>query len=179
MEKNPLLLPGAVVLAGAFIGAGLFFGLRDRRSESAPSREDAAIEETAAAPGAGARELPARPSGGAEIMPPPAPPAPELPSAELQSKVQKQAAESLRALRTRILKECWEPSVKNEAAPARITLQLRFLFDAKGQIIGSSVNDPQERSRLDVSQCVRDMKLPVTVSPPGQTVGVQVELPIP
>jgi hypothetical protein len=168
-----------VVLAGAFVGAGLFFGLRDRPSGSAPSREDASIRQTASAPGAGARELPARPSGGAEIAPPPAPRAPDLPSPELQSQVQEQAAESLRALRTRIVKECWEPSVKKEAAPARMTLQLRFLFDAKGQVIGSAVNDPEERSRLDVSQCIREMKLPLTVPPPGQTVGVQVELTMP
>jgi hypothetical protein len=172
MEKNPLLLPGAIVVSGALIGAGLFFGLRGSSSVAAPSGSPFSVD-PAAPPGSGASVPRSDP-----VSPPPDA-QPGLPSTELQAKVQKQAQEALEKHRARIVQECWDPSFKKDPTPPRATFAFRFIFDAKGQAVVSGASALPDASRADVGACLGEMKLPISVPPPGVSVGVQLELTLP
>ena len=172
MEKNPLLLPGAIVASGALIGAGLFFGLRAGPSHEAPSAAPSSVEPVHS-------QSPLADTPGAEPSSPPAPPPPGRPSRELEDAVQKQAREALEKHRARIVAECWDPSFKKDPTPPKASFVLRFMFDSKGQAFVTGAGAPPEASRADVSQCLRDMKLPLSVRPPGMEVGVQLELTLP
>lgn len=172
MEKNALLLPGAIVVSGALIGAGLFLGLRGASSGTAPPASPPSAE-------------PVTPAGSAAIpgaadapVPPSAAPAGPV-SAELQGKVRKQALEALEKHRAQIVKECWDPSFAKDPTPPKARFPLRFLFDSKGKAVVSGAGEPLEASRADVSQCIREMKLPISVPPPGTDISVQLELTLP
>lgn len=167
MEKN-YLLPASILLAGAMIGAGLFFGLRDRPVETPPS----SIPPTEHA----------APAASSPLKPTPTPTPVETPAlepSELQATVQKQALEALGKHRARIIADCWNPSVKKAPNPATSTFTFRFLFNSKGHLGMSGVGDPPAESRHDVSQCIRDLKLPITITPPGSEVAVQIQLTLP
>ena len=172
MEKNPLLLPASILLAGAMIGAGLFLGLRSRSSETAaPATAMPAAESPAPI---------ARPPDPAQPEPPPEPPPPPAPaSGELQDKVGKQVLAALEKRRAWMVKECWKPSFEKDAKPATLKLAFRYIFDPAGQVVVQGVGDPPEASRLDVARCIRDAKLTVTIPPPGARVGVHVEITLP
>ncbi len=164
MEKNHhLLLPASILVAGAMIGAGLFFGLRGRPAETTPASPTAPAEESPAAP---------------TPNPPPAEIASPAPS-DLQATVQKQALDALGKHRARIVADCWNPSVKKDPNPAKTTFMFRFMFNPKGQLGVSGVGDAPAESRRDVSQCIRDLKLPIAVPPPGSEIAVQIPLTLP
>jgi hypothetical protein len=82
-------------------------------------------------------------------------------------------------LRPRIVKECWRPSAERDPSPAKATFPARFLFDPKGKLAGYDVGEAVAESRLDVSRCIRDMKLSITIPEPGMLVAVQIGIPLP
>lgn len=170
MEKNNLVLPGAILAAGAMIGAGLFLGLRSRPViTEAPPEPPPVITpyEPEAAPPSSASPEPAPPA------------AEELPSAELREKVTEQAVKALKKHHARIVEECWKPSFKKDPKPAKVTIPLRFIFTAEGTIQAFGVGQLAEPSRAGLSGCIHDLKLPVTVPPPGQVTAVQVNMKLP
>lgn len=169
MEKT-YLLPASILLAGAMIGAGLFFGLRGRPIENPKSSillSEAPTPKTPSIPDPSPPE------------PTPTPPPAALDPSDLQAKVQKQAIEALDKHRARIIADCWNPSVKKAPNPTSSNFTFRFLFNPKGHVDTSGVADPAAESRHDVSQCIRDLKLPITITPPGSEIAVQVQLTLP
>src|SRR5262245_5256677 len=109
MQRQDRMLPAAILGAGALIGAGLFFGLRQSRP---------------AVPAAGSF-LPDRPEAGATIQVP-------EPSAELRARVAGQVLEALEKDRARLVQTCWSPSAAKSGDPARETFRFRFAFNAQG-----------------------------------------------
>lgn len=179
MDSQKLLLPGSIVLAGALMGAGLYFGL------------------SAQPPGAAHPAPPAEPASQGE-RPPPQPdrrvePAPTQPLVEpaaqrplehpialdVRIAAAEQATAALAAHRSRLIKECWEPSAKKAAAPPKVTIPIRFLFDAQGKETTRGVGDAAEPGREDVVACVRAATFPISIRPPGQLVGAQLTLTMP
>ncbi len=168
MEKNHLL-PASILLAGAMIGAGLFFGLRGRPVESPISPTTPPSEHT-----------PAKASSPLDPKPTPTPVDAVAPEPfALQAKVQKQALDALGKHRAQIVADCWNPSAKKDPNPAKLTFNFRFLFKPTGELGTSSVGDAPAESRRDVSQCIRDLKLPIAVAPPGSEIAVQIPFTLP
>lgn len=169
MEKNSLVLPGAILAAGAMIGAGLFLGLRSKPVVTEAPPEPAPIvtpyEPESAPPSAD---------------PEPAPPAVKAPSsAELREKVTEQAVKALKKHHARIVQECWKPSFKKDPKPAKVTVPFRIIFTAEGTVEVFGVGQVAEPSRADLSSCIQSLKLPLTIPPPGQATGVQLSIALP
>ncbi|MBX3126016.1 MAG: hypothetical protein KF718_04840 [Polyangiaceae bacterium] len=158
-EDSRLTLPISIVLAGALIGAGLYFGLRQR----------------AAAPTAPVGFGPAASSAAPVLLLPDAPPA----RSSLQSAIAAQVGAQLEKDRARIVQRCWRPSVAAAQQPSTVTLPLRFAFNADGTQHHHGVGQPSSPLRQDVADCVRAMKLTYRVEPPGDLAGAQIELMLP
>lgn len=178
MDSQKLLLPGSIVLAGALMGAGLYFGLSAQRQAASPSPPVEAAPQ-------GERPLssPERRADPAPAQPPAEPAAPRPPEhpipLEVRTAASEQASAALAAHRPRLIKECWEPSAKKTAAPPKVTIPLRLLFDAQGKETSRGVGDASEPGREDVVACVRAAAFPISIRPPGQLVGVQLTLTMP
>lgn len=178
MDSQKLLLPGSILLAGALMGAGLYFGLSAQRQGAVPAPPGEPAPQ-------GERPL-SSPDRRVDPAPgqPPVEPAAQRPlehpiPLEVRIAATKQAADALAAHRPRLVKECWEPSVKKAAAPPKVTIPIRFLFDAQGKETSRGIGDAAEPGREDVVACVRAATFPISILPPGQIVGAQLALMMP
>ncbi|HZF55814.1 MAG TPA: hypothetical protein VE093_44670 [Polyangiaceae bacterium] len=172
-------LPAAILAAGAMIGAGLYFGLRDRPPAALPATSPRAPD---ALPSR-APELPQATQAPAAPYPPLVVVEPGLPPvaapSDLQTKTAKLVEAEIEKQRARIIKECWSPSVKNDPSPPKATIPARFLFSPDGKLSGYDVAAPEAASRADVSACIRGLKLSMSIPPPGVLVAVQVGIKLP
>ena len=149
-------IPLAIVLAGALIGAGLFFGLRSR-PEPAPY----------GAPGAQA----ALPLPG-----PAAPPAPPLDPALVRRNGDAAAV----GLKRRMIERCWQPAVAKVPTPATSRYTMDSLFTAEGVEVSRGISEVREvPSRMDVAGCLRSLPLDLRIPPPGGKVRLEFVLEFP
>lgn len=169
------MTPAAILLGSLFIAAGLYLGLQ--RPPSAPALPSVSVE----APTARAGALPA----------PADDPAPSLPVAhpasagaspltsELHKHVEGAAAKELEARRSLFVKQCWEPSLRKNPAPARARYIFNMTFDASGNEIARGISEVRGMDRPDAAQCLRMMPLGLAVPPPGTRVSVEIEMTLP
>lgn len=178
MGDKQLLLPGAIVIAGIFIGMGLYFGLRASAGASTPASaplpaaSSASVEESVfESPPPKRAQAPAEAAN-------PSPVGPGV-SPEVQDRVTKDAVKALERERKRVVKECWQPSAAASAEPASGTFRVRVGFGADGTLQSYSVADAEDTRRKDVADCLRALKLDITVAPPGTFVATQLALKLP
>ncbi len=172
MDTKPLLLPASIVIAGGLVGAGLFLGLRDRSPD--PGRP--ALTGVTLAPLAPA--LTVATSTAASATEPARTPPPGV-SPEMQARLDERAAAAVARERPRLAKECWEPSVRKNPAPATLAVPLRFLFDPSGKQIDFAVAEARDPNRRDVIECVQKAGLVVSAEPSGQMMATQLSLSFP
>jgi hypothetical protein len=184
VEKNPYLMPGAVVIAGALIGAGLFLGLKsDGRDGSGPllpagDRPSRALSTLPdGTPSPAAPRSPSPPSAAPANRDAPSPPAVLPPDA--QADVDLQVKGQIDRRKPDLARLCWAPSVAKSPAPASAQIAVRFLFDAAGKPLYTAVADPADARRKDVSECLRAQGLGVTIQPRGVNVASAVMLAFP
>jgi hypothetical protein len=151
---------GAIIVAGALIGAGLYFGLR----ASPP------VTVISSAP-AGSAPPPA------SVAPATTPPPGIAP--EIQQRVARESAAQLEALRRQLAERCWAPSVAASVEPASATFRVRLLFDAAGTRTQQGVSDASDPRRADVAACLRAQPMTVSVTAPGAIAGVDLALELP
>jgi hypothetical protein len=159
-----LALPLAVVVGSVILGLSIYFGLREGL-RPAPSVAPAASTPLA---------TPASPASPTAATPryvrEPAEPAP--------ARALRQAQAALDALRPGLVKACWTPPGPGE--PASILLTYDVTFDAAGQVIAIGVSEHREAYRPAVAACVRAQPRPaLPIDPPGQSVRVDLALPMP
>ncbi len=78
-----------------------------------------------------------------------------------------------------MLDACWAPSVAKEPEPKSITYQLDVTFDAAGAQLSRGIQEPRGAGRDGVAQCIQRELPPLTISPPGDTTPVLLELALP
>lgn len=167
----------AIVLAGALIAAGLFFGLRGRDSASPP----------APASPAASSALTVAPPATAQISPPAdsAPPGAEPPALQGQASPAGQKAantaaqKALDAYRAEIIEKCLKPSVAKNPNPPQVKYSFDLVFDATGKQIARGLIEHREASRGDVGVCINTTLPPLQIPPPGGTVRTSPEWTLP
>ncbi len=188
MQRERYLVPGAILVGAAMIGAGLYFGLAARASAERPTSargsDGAKSPEGAAQPPSGVR-----PTDSAAVVrgEAPSPPAvavapalvgPEKAASPSQRRVVEVAMEEAKVAQFR--PRCWDPIVARAASPAASRYRMRFVFDAAGRERSRGVSELRgEPSRPDVARCLRDLPLGLEVGPLGEVVAVELELAFP
>jgi hypothetical protein len=169
--KNHLLLPASILFAGAMIGAGLYFGLRNHQQADVNLSTVTAVATSSAVsttPLQTNTKKPSEPNPRVDNV-----------STEIQAKVAAELSALLEQHRNDIVKACWAPSLEIDPVPASATFHVRALVRPDGTVGSFGVNDALAKSRLDVSQCLRVIKLPLRMTAPGMTVGVQIQFTLP
>ncbi|WP_437517180.1 hypothetical protein [Sorangium sp. So ce1099] len=179
MQKE-LMTPAAILLGSLIIAAGLYFGLQQPAPSAAPP--PASVEARAASARAPAAPAEAPASAGAPPQPLPRPaaamPSSAMPS-ELYERVAADATSALEARRPLFVKQCWEPSLKKNPAPARARYLFNMTFDESGKEIARGISEVRGMDRPDAAHCLRMIPLGIGVPPPGARVAVEVELTLP
>lgn len=177
MARDSLLLPGAVLLGSAIIGAGLFFGLRAQSPAPGappPPPETVRPIETTAPPN------PAPPN--------PANPAPANPAAPFDLGSPDVKARATTDAKAAVLAEkkanwtakCWTPALAANKEPATSKYSLSLSFDPEGKQVGQGVSELRDApSRPDVSSCLSRQPMSLKIPPPGMPVYVEVPLEFP
>lgn len=181
MQKE-LLTPAAILVGSVIIGAALYLGLQGRAEPpyAAPPSVHAPTRPEGAPPGAPGPNppaplpaaQPALAAPGAGLAPPPA-------AAEIRKKVEADAAKALEQLRPHLVKTCWEPSSRKKAEPPRAKYIFNVSFDPSGKEIARGISEVRGMERPDAAQCLRGEPLSLQIPPPGQHIGVDVELMLP
>jgi hypothetical protein len=161
---------GAILIAGALIAGGLFFGLRGRD----PAPPGAPAVSLHSSPPA---ELPAVLAPEAPVLPPGprGAPSPALDRAA----VVEAAAKALERARAAVVASCVAPSLAKKPAPPQVKLVFSVAFDAEGKQIGRGISEDRATSRPEVTQCVTDKLPALQIPPPGAPVQVDVPWTLP
>ncbi len=148
-------MPLAIVVAGAAIGAGLYFGLRAQAPVVMPPVAPVVVPPVVAPP----------------VVAPPVPVAsPEV--------VLGHAIEALRYQRAGLLATCFRPAL---AAKPGLTMELVFnvTFDAQGRQLARGVVETPGTSTPALTACVTGAMTPLQVPAPGRVLMVEVPLRFP
>ncbi|WP_437978725.1 hypothetical protein WMF11_21260 [Sorangium sp. So ce295] len=174
MQKE-LMIPAAILLGSLFIAAGLYLGLQ--RPPPPPALPSASVEPSTARAGA----LPATAGAPAPSLPVPHPASVGASpvTSELYKRVEGDAAKGLEGRRSLFVKQCWEPSLRKNPAPARARYIFNMTFDASGNEIARGISEVRGMDRPDAAQCLRMMPLELVVPPPGTRVSVEIEMTLP
>ena len=162
-----LLTPTAVLLAGAMIAAGLFFGLRGRDSTPPPASSGSSVDSASPAPG---------PVGAPVTAQPARETAPAAPAATVdRSAVTAAAAKDLDRHRAAIVDKCVKPALAQRPEPSRVNYVFNVTFDAQGKQIARGMLEERQGGRPEITQCMNDALPSLEIPPPGNS--VQVDLP--
>lgn len=145
-------IASAIIIAGALIAAGLYFGLREMRPSAAspaPAPSTPREEPVAQRP----VTTPAQ--------------APFLVDALLNMH------------RPRLREQCFEPSRRKNAEPPESRFTLQFTFNAEGQEIGRGILEERGTSRPDVTECLTRELPQLRIPPAGLPVRVDADFQLP
>lgn len=166
MSQQNTLLPIAIVIAGAMVSAGLYFGLRARGPEVVPQAPSSPSQSAAAT---------AATQGTAPEAPAPPPPAPRPD----EKKVARDAIAALEAQRAALGKACWEPFAREKPSPPHIDYVVDVTFDLAGKQVMRGLSEDRKTARADVTACVSGRLAPLQVPPPGAVVRVEIPFRLP
>lgn len=171
LEKY-LSTQASVLIAGALIAAGLYFGLRDRTPAPSPGPAATSIVSSRSAP-----------QGPAQTQPlPQSHPIPQMPQASESARnaVRDAALKELEQFRPAVVKTCVKPALEKKPEPKSIKLAFNISFDAQGGQVMRGIVEDRETAREGVAQCVMQeipiLKLPIQ---PGVPVGVEIPWVLP
>ena len=159
-----LPVSGAIVLSGALIASGLFFGLQAR---SAP-RESQAF---AVASDATTSASPATPTMDVATS--------AARRTQLNNLVATQVAAALEAQRADLRRQCWLPSFKKVATPPVFKLTFGFSLGPDGRQIARGVIEDRATSRPEVRDCITSSLAPIAIDPVGVSTSVELPLNLP
>jgi hypothetical protein len=167
----------AILLAGALIGVGVFFGLRSRPAEApaAPTGPIAppSTEGPSAAPRPTTAEAPPR-----AATPGDAATGPTAARGPSQTEIAKQAERAIDAHRAALVKKCWEP-IKDKPSAAEVRFLVDVTFDADGKQKLRGIKQDKGTSGPDVTDCVMATLPPLRIQPPGVVTHADVQFRLP
>lgn len=156
----------AILLGSCVIAIALYLGLRGRNEAPAPTPNALPVPVSAAPVAA----VPPRPI---EPIAPVAPPNVD------KKRVIQEATAVLDKQKKTLSDKCLAPSLAKKPEPAKVKYIFNLTFDASGKIIARGVTEDRETARPEVLACVSENFPAVTVTPPGQSVLVDVPLELP
>lgn len=172
-QESKLSTPQAILIGSVVVAVGAFFGLRDK-----PAPTPASAPPASSAPSAlGAAPSEPAPAN-APVRPPEITPAPAAALAD-RSAVLKEAVAALEKQKKTLLDTCLKPSLAKQPEPKNVKFTLDYSFDAEGKQLARGIQEDRATSRSDVTQCVGAKLLPLSVTPPGQTVRLEIPLELP
>jgi len=159
MAEQRLSTATSILIAGAMIAGGAFFGLRTRdpapppAASSAPSALRTATATTAA---------PAPPSAAAspQVATAAAPPVD-------RAKVEALVRDRFDPLRRDLAAKCWKPAL---APSGRYELKLVYAFDAEGRELSRGTLESRQHGSPEITRCVLDTMTQLTLPPIGASV---------
>lgn len=157
----------AIVLAGALIAGGLYFGLRGR--EAPPPVAPAS---TGAAP----TGLPPQQAPTA-VQQQPASPAP--PVGLDRAAATAAAMKELERYRADVVKKCVEPAMKKQPSPPIVKITFNVSFDPQGKQSMRGIMEDRETWHEGVSGCAQDTVPPLAIPAPGANIGVDLPWTLP
>lgn len=188
MQHERYLVPGAILVGGAMIGAGLYFGLAASAPVERPASSRAPeVDELhggalrrgpGAPPGAPATVVRAEAPSPSVVAVAPALVGPEKAASPSQRRVVEVALAEAKLAQFR--PRCWDPIVARSPSPSSSRYRVRSVFDAAGRERSRGVSELRgEPSRPDVARCLRELPLDLEVGPLGDVVAVELDLAFP
>jgi hypothetical protein len=146
-----------IALAGLFVGAGLYLGLRDARVPPPAAEPEAPATAVAmpAPPGERAEQELARTAGRADI------------------------AAFLAAQRPTLQRRCWDEAVRAGMDPSPATFRYDVTVDRRGQQVIRSILDAPEETRTGVADCLQRETAPIQIPAPGVVVSADIAMSFP
>lgn len=173
-SKN--LVPLSILGAGALVGAGLFFGLRERPvlHPDAPSASGSHTATPILVP-------PASPTLKVPVVAPPepAPGGPGPVSPGVVTKATEDATKALEKAKTQLTESCWKPALAASPEPKSARYLFNLSFDAQGHELARGVTELRDASRADVGQCLRAQPLGLEIPAPGAIIAVSIAVEFP
>lgn len=168
-DKKGISTATAILIAGALIGAGLFFGLRSAATPP-PAAAPPSSATTAAPRQPVAASPPAATTGVA--------PSPAASSARPET-VAAQARVALDEQRDTLVKACVDPLFAKGAERRKVKLTMNFTFDPRGKQITQGLAEDRQTSLAGLSTCLSEKLQPISVPPPGANTYVEVPWELP
>lgn len=147
------LLPLSIVVAGALVAAGIYFGLRSMRPQSAP--------------------IPA-PTGDGEVRPSPAA---QDASSEGHALALRAGTEAVHQALPRWRSECWDTAEPSTRRPGRYVAAVAFALD--GATVVAGITEDRGGSDPNVAQCLRQRVHLLRIPPPRQSISLEVPFALP
>lgn len=170
--RSSLSLPLSILLAGAAIGTGLYFGLRRPEGASPSAPVSPGPVPAPAVPG----PVPAPAAPGP--VPAPAAPGPvPAPAALTHAEITAHATAQVEGAKPRWTAACWDTADPTTRTPGRYVAGLAF--DAEGRLKVSGVSETRGASDPGVAQCLRRLTHDFSIPPPGRYVVVDVPFTMP
>jgi hypothetical protein len=170
VATTSLSVPAAIVLgtacAGAFVGAGLYLGLRERAVPAPVSSVATTGLVASVAPLTTSVPVGARPDV-----------APIDPAAAASAREEvKRVFDSQHA---HLVEKCWAPSFAKSSTPASTTIVFTLSFGADGRPGAHSVREDFATTRPEVTSCiVKELVIPA-ITPPGARTRLDYQLNLP
>lgn len=168
MAHDSLRIPVAIVIAGALVGLGVYFGLRNQRASATAG---AAITAVASSVGAAA-PTPVVATTAAPISPPPAPPV-------SRDAVAAAVAKALDAMRADLLAKCWEPHVRAHPGAKPFKIRVNVSLGPDGKQVARGISEDRRNDRSNVGMCLTQSMPAIEIAPPGGPVFVEVPFSLP
>jgi hypothetical protein len=165
-EKSSGLSTSTAILIGScVISLGLYLGLSGRNQTPAPMPQ-VGESPTSAVPVAPAPvPVPVKPVVAAPIVD--------------KKRVLEEATANLDKHKKALSEKCLAPSLAKKPEPSKVKYLFNITFDASGKVIARGVTEDRETARPDVLSCISASFPDLQVTPPGQSVLVDVPLELP
>ncbi len=157
-QPSSISTPTAILLGSIIVSAGLFLGLRSGKSDAPPPVAPPPV-----------------------VLPSPVKPLPQQPSPPVVDKQQiiREAVAVLAKHKKALAEKCVAAALAKKPDPPSVKLLFNITFNAQGKPIARGVTEDRQTSRPEVTTCVNESLPEITVTPPGQTVLVDVPLELP
>lgn len=162
-QAPALSTPMAIVLGSVIIAAGLFFGLRGGRNDApVPMGPPVANVSSVVKPMLDRSEA-LQPSS----------------SSVDRQRVLREAVAVLAQYKKALTDKCLAPALAKKPDPPLVRFRFNITFNAEGKPIARGIRDDRETARPEVTNCVNENFPQIIVTPPGQSVLVDVPLELP
>jgi hypothetical protein len=168
--SSNLTLAIGLSLGGAFIGAGLYFGLRARPAAAPDEKSPSSLVASSAAP--------ITPSGAA-IAPGVAPVVPSAALTADRDVASAEIARQLEAQRAVLRTKCWAPSIARTPTPDHGSFVYEYTFDPTGTQRARGITPATRIDRDDVALCLTGETQAVSIAPQGTKVHLRVPFALP
>jgi hypothetical protein len=160
MAEQQLSTSTSILIAGAMIALGAFFGLRSRDPASASSSTATAPTSSTATPDT----APTTPRAAATPTALRAEAAPATAPQVDRAKVEALVRERFEPLRKELAAKCWKPAL---APSGRYELKLVYAFDAEGRELSRGTLESRAHGSPEITRCVLDALTQLTLPPIG------------